>query len=208
MFDQECTDARPWFEQWREREEFIKRFDELYSRRDKTRQFGNNKTKWINEAWILAQVARILKPSHLRWAEVESGPDAYVRIEEVDTPVEITAVYREGRRIAFEYQSTAPEGATRIEAVPKEEFDDEYLSRILHNRISEKTTKGHSQASFLLVYFDVGFNSEDDDGINQEIRRITNSRCEAFRGILVLWGSYVYGPRNLINNGCDHIQSL
>ncbi|MBI1866849.1 MAG: hypothetical protein HYS06_00880 [Methylocystis sp.] len=200
-FDQECIEARPWFEQWREREEFIARFDTLYARRQTKRQFGNNATKWINEAWILTKIARVLKPSHLCWSQADP-PDALMRIGDTETPVEITYVDHPTRQIAKEYQNPR-EPSVGMKFCPDEDFDEPHLIRILRKRLLDKSGKRYPKETFLFVNMNAGINFEDDDdSVNKKIRCITNSQNNVFRAIFILWGSQVYGPSDLIANGC------
>lgn len=194
LHDLEFTIVRRWFECWRTLDDFRLKFDTVYDCLTPDRQFGNNETKWINEAWILTRVAHIIRPSELRISE-KDPPDAHIRLLGKEFPIEVTVADKSGRRISLEYQNRSSPHAHY-------DLDEKEPIVALRKAICSKSLKKYPKNTFLFVYLNCGFSFGQNNQTNDEIRKVIVTASEKFKAICVLWGDRVYGPEWMIDGGC------
>ncbi len=149
------------------------------------------RTRFLQEAWILAEFARQVEVERLRLSG-EEWPDAYIEIDGLTKSVEITEVMDPGRRRDDELKEEGTwirldpvkDWVTRAEAIPG----------ALKTRLERKAKKRYSTPTLLLVYLNIsiGFLRPDEHETDKLIAEIKAQRTSAFEQIVVLWREKLY----------------
>ncbi len=176
--------ARPWFEARRDPAEFMHRINQVDRIVDSEFLFNRNEAKWVREALNLAAYSQFISPSSV-WLNGETWPDAFVREDGKDIPLEITMILDKGREIGREYRMDRP-----FEVNCK--VDDwvavtDAISRLLAARIQSKLQKRYSISSRLLIYLNAnewGIRQKQfESAVTDTLRREVGS----FSSVDVLW---------------------
>jgi hypothetical protein len=174
------------FAKWQVPSEFIARVDEWPSHLVV-------KTRFLQEAWILAEFAKRLEVERLRLSDpAERWPDAYVQIDGTVKSVEITGVMEPSRRRDDELKQ---EG-TWIRLDPVEDWvaRAEAIRGALSARLKQKAAKRYASPTMLLVYLNIsiGFLRPDEHETEKLIAEVKAQHISAFEQIVVLWREELY----------------
>lgn len=185
-------EARQFFTDWRSPKEFCQSLDSILESLDPSFQFGNNATKWINEAWILAQIAHAIEVTRLRLSNIDP-PDAFVEVKDSVLPLELTCADWEGRKIALEYSRAGVQHNFKFD-----DTNEDLIIKNLEREIRKKESKKYSCDLSLVVYLNCGFHYGTNSSVDHYIRELVKEKCEYFRSRFVMWGDRLYGPAEFI----------
>jgi hypothetical protein len=150
------------------------------------------RTRFLQEAWVLAEFAKRVEVQRLRLScPSEQWPDAYVKIGGISRYVEITEVLEPDRRRDDEL---------RDEDVPDVWLDpvENWVARAnaipgaLRTRLQRKAQKRYGSPVVLLVYLNISEWGIRQTETEQTIADLKAEHGSAFEQIVVLWKDKLY----------------
>jgi hypothetical protein len=184
LSDTELRDSREDLAQWRSPSAFQEIVDSLHERCP-SREFKRPDTKFLLDAWILAEFVLHKDVDEVRLAPVsDQWPDGYLRIGGEIKNVEVTIALTEGRRMWAEYQF---EGECERDSVENWSERAKEIPAALEKAIKDKVEKHYGSKAWLVVYLNI-----DEYGIRQvetqqAIRDTKQRYIDSFDGLFVLW---------------------
>jgi hypothetical protein len=182
--DEELRKVRAELEDWLPPHEFARKVETL-DRFTNDERFNSAKLKFLrDDAWVLAQFARLMKADSVRLVRRQTEGDAddgYVKIAGQCLKIQITEADRESRKRGKEYRPNAP-------TISDEHVNDaEYLARVLTRAIQKKTRYAPPPPT-LVVNLNLGLhgNQEQETKLAPLIANIKERYKSNFSGIYVL----------------------
>ncbi len=194
---------RQWFEEWQSLDAFTTRFDAINVRIPHSHIFGNNRTKWLTEAWTLSRTCDAVRPTRLRLRPENDPQDADIELEGKEYLVQLTTVLAKNRKLGAEYQQGENTGGTLHYSGSKNakilaEPNDAELIRLLRTTIDKKSRSVDCECAILFLYLNIPILG-DRPGLTRALESIDEHRGP-IAGICVLWGRSVFGSRRLLND--------
>ena len=184
------AESRPWFEELRSPTEFEQRRAEIRRIVDGNFQFNRTDAKWLLEAWLVSQYARILGATQVQLNRIDP-PDAFVVVENMVIPIEMTEVIEPGRKRGLEYRPEAP--TVQMDPVEKWVERADKIPAALREGIERKLAKKYPVGTRLLVYLNIGEWGIRQQAIESEINSLLTIFSDGFSGIDVLWKRKLFG---------------
>ena len=178
------ANARSWFEELRQVDEFDQRQTELAGMIGANLLFNRGEAKWLLEAWILKKFARFVDASQIRLNRPDP-PDGYAIFESSTVPMEMTEVLEPGRKRGLEYRKSKPE----LEFDPGEDWlrRAESIPEALRQRISAKLSGRYSAETELVVYLNIGEYGIRQRQVENLIVSLLKNSLGPFVAIHIMW---------------------
>jgi hypothetical protein len=148
--------------------------------------FNRQQLKFLRDAYVLAEFARLQKAEVVRLADpAEQWPDGLVNIGGMVHNVEVTSTHG-GRKLGKEYRSiaepTQENWVERADSIPK----------YLDDAISRKIQKNYSSPCILIVYLNINDLDACQNETEQVIAAAKVRHSRNFAAIFVLWKRHLY----------------
>ena len=184
---------RPWFEERRCVSEFAREIDVLARTVPSHLYFNRDETKWLREAWAIAQYCTHSKMSHVQLNH-DDPPDAFAFMADQKYPVEHAFAFEQGYRPGVAHSEVR--GKT-MECRDCSNDRTIIISRGLQKRIAEKAKKASKQKNYpsgliLIVDLNIGSDGVDHSEIKKEILTILAHQYPPFSVVRCLWNNGLY----------------
>jgi hypothetical protein len=183
----ELRKIRAELEQWLPPEEFANKVDALDRRITSCKRFSSKDFKFLrDDAWVLAQFARLIKAESVRLVrqETEAFPDGCVKVSGDCLQIEITEADKPGRQRGKEYKLNVP-------TFTCEQIDSaEFVAQVLCDAIEKKIEQNYAPPPTLVVNLNIGVhgNQAEEAKLASLIAAIKERYKAKFAGIYVLRG--------------------
>lgn len=177
--------ARKSLATWQAPSEFMRSIDEWHP-------YDVVRTRFLQEAWVLAKFAKMAQIERLRLSDPdEQWPDAYVDIGGTTKFVEITEVLEPDRRRDDELKD---EDAPDVWLDPVENWvaRANAIPGALRTRLERKAQKRYGSPVVLLVYLNISEWGIRQTETEQIIADLKAEHASAFEQIIVLWKDKLY----------------
>jgi hypothetical protein len=183
--DDELQKIRAELENWLPPNEFANKVEALDLRVASCERFSSHNFKFLrDDAWVLAQFARLINADGVRLVrqETEHFPDGYVKVSGQCWQIEITEADRPERKRGKEYKPDAP-------TFTHEQINSaESVAQVLCNAIEKKTEQNYAPQPTLVVNLNIGVhgNQTEEEKLKSLVAAIKERYRSKFADIYVL----------------------
>jgi hypothetical protein len=192
---------RLWFEEWRSPNEFRARIVTVDRAVRSEFLFRLPRANWVQEALTLSLFAIAVDSPGVRLNR-NDPPDAFMRLNGAELPIEIAEVLDPDRKRGDEYHPSAPTLVHREASDTKQEAarGEGQLAAILAKK-AEKSVR-YPPGTLLLLYINLGLGYRPPSAkLRRAVEGTRDFRSDNIRAVCIIWGTELFGPPEIVPNG-------